>query len=103
MFVRGFVTCSYDESSTVAIVEAANMLSGINAYRLSTPLYADTAYPVVEATQIELEADGKIRSRDALAWYVQDISKHAHYSEVVETWWNMRSCILTLLAFVRHS
>ncbi len=95
MFVRGFVTCPYDESSADALVEAANMLSGINAYRLSTPLYADTAYPVViEATQVELEADGTIRSRDALAWYVQDISKHAHYAEVAETWWNMRSCIL---------
>lgn len=39
---------------------------------------------VVEGTQVELEADGTIRSRDALAWYAQDISKHAHYAEVVE-------------------
>ncbi|HAS3077707.1 TPA: hypothetical protein I6Y78_003996 [Vibrio parahaemolyticus] len=91
MFVRGFVTCPYEESRADALVEAANMLSGINAYRLSTPLYADTAHPVVvEAIQVELEADGTIRSRDALAWYVQDIVKHAHYAEVAETWWNMR-------------
>jgi len=95
MFVRGFVTCPYDESGANALVESANALPYIHAYRLNTPLYSDAAYPVVvEATQVELEADGTIRSRDALAWYVQDIVKHARYAEVAETWWNMRSCIL---------
>lgn len=95
MFVRGFVTCPYDESDANTLVESANLLAGIKAYRISTPLYSDMAYPVVvETTEVELEADGTIRSRDALAWYVQNIVKNARSAEVAETWWNMRSYIL---------
>lgn len=95
MFVRGFVTCPYDEKRADALVESANALPGIQAYRLNAPLYSDNAHPVVvEAMQVELEADGTIRSRDALAWYVQDIVKYARDAEVAETWWNIRSNIL---------
>ncbi|AYO18526.1 hypothetical protein D0812_29325 (plasmid) [Vibrio owensii] len=95
MFVRGFVTCPYDESEADALVETSNMLPGINSYRLKVSLYSDYSYPVVvEATDVELEADGTIRSRDALAWYVQEIVKNAHSAQVAETWWNLRGSIL---------
>lgn len=94
-FVRGFVTCPYSESGADELVNTANALPGIHSYRLNVSLYADNAYPVVvEATQIELEADGTIRSRDALAWCVQELVKSAHHAEVAETWWNLRYCIL---------
>lgn len=94
-FVRGFVTCPYSESRADELVSAANALPGIYSYRLNVPLYADNSYPVVvEATEIELEADGTIRSRDALAWYVQELVKSAQHAEVAETWWNLRYCIL---------
>jgi hypothetical protein len=49
---------------------------------------------VVKALDIELEADGTIRCRDALAWCVQHLVKNAQDAQVAETWWNMRSCIL---------
>ncbi|HHC7400394.1 TPA: hypothetical protein ACN30R_004068 [Vibrio parahaemolyticus] len=95
MFVRGFVTCPYDESRADELVSAANALPGIKSYRLKVPLYSDHSFPVViEAINVELQADGTIRSRDALAWCVQQLVKDAHSAEVAETWWNLRSNIL---------
>ena len=94
-FVRGFVTCPYGEETANALVDSVNQLAGLNAYRTDTPLYNDHAYPVVvEATEVSLEADGTIRSRDALAWCVQELVRNAHDAQVAETWWNMRSDLL---------
>ncbi len=94
-FVRGFVTCPYSENNAESLVEMVKTLPGLRADRLRAPLYADTACPVVvQACEIELEADGTIRSRDALAWFVQQTVKHARNAEVAETWWNLRAHIL---------
>lgn len=94
-FVRGFVTCPYSSRDADILVKTVNELPGLDARRLDTPLYADNAYPVVvEAYEMTLEADGTIRSRDALAWFVQQAIKGARDAEVAETWWNMRSYIL---------
>jgi hypothetical protein len=58
-------------------------------------LYSDQAYPVVvAATNVELEADGTIRSRDALVWFAQQTAGEASNAQVAETWWNIRSYIL---------
>ena len=95
LFVRGFVTCPYGESTADKLVENINSITGLHARRLDTPLYHDTAYPVlVSAWDIELEADGTIRSRDALAWCVQSLVKEARKAEVGEPWWNLRTDIL---------
>ena len=95
LFVRGFLTCPYSESDADELVAAVNLTPGLEAYRLHTPLYSDHAYPVVViASNVELEADGTIRSRDALAWFTQSIVKDARKAEVAEDWWNMRSYIL---------
>ena len=94
-FVRGFVTCPYSEVKADRLVESVNSVSGLRAYRLETPLYANNAFPVVtSANEVELEADGTIRSRDALAWFVQQEAKFAKDAKVAETWWNMRSYLL---------
>lgn len=94
-FVRGFVTCPYSEDTANTLTDSVNKLSGLNAYRTDTPLYNDHAYPVVvEATDVILEADGTIRSRDALGWCVQELVRNAHDAQVAETWWNMRSYLL---------
>lgn len=94
-FVKGFVTCPYGEDTAINLVNKVNEINGLHAYRLEVPLYSDNAYPVVvTALDIELEADGTIRSRDALAWCVQDLVKNARNAQVGETWWNIRSCIL---------
>ena len=58
-FVRGFITCPYSEDRANQLLDAVNQLTGLSAYRLPNPLYADNAYPVVvEATNVSLEADG---------------------------------------------
>lgn len=94
-FVRGFVTCPYSEGQADKLVEAAKQVRELDAYRLQDPLYADGAYPVVVlANEVVLEADGTIRSRDALAWFAQLSVKNARAAEVAETWWNIRSNIL---------
>lgn len=94
-FVRGFVTCPYSEDGANALVEHVNTLTGLSAYRTDTKLYSDHAYPVVvEAIEVMLEADGTIRSRDALAWCVQELVRNAHHAQVAETWWSMRSYLL---------
>lgn len=94
-FVRGFITCPYSEDKANKLVVDINLLSGLNAYRLQVPLYADNAYPVVvEANDVVLEADGTIRSRDALTWFAQQSIKEAWDANVAETWWNIRSLIL---------
>lgn len=94
-FVRGFVTCPYSEEEADKLVEAVTDLRGIYAERLNVPIYSDDAYPVkVQAYEVELEADGTIRSRDALAWFVQQAVKNARDAQVAETWWNMRAYIL---------
>ncbi|GIU24710.1 hypothetical protein L2719_06955 [Shewanella schlegeliana] len=95
LFVKGFVTCPYSEDEANQLVKSVNAIQGLFAERLQTPLYSDYAYPVViQASDIELEADGTIRSRDALAWCTQHLVKNAQNAEVAETWWSMRSCIL---------
>lgn len=94
-FVRGFVTCPYGEKTANALVDSVNQMAGLNAYRTDTPLYSDDAYPVVvEAIEVSLEADGTIRSRDALAWCVQELVKNARDAQCAETWWNLRSDLL---------
>lgn len=94
-FVRGFVTCPYSEERADKLVSELNGVSGLWARRLDEPLYSDDAYPVVvEACEVILEADGTIRSRDALAWFVQKMAQSAATAQVAETWWNMRTYIL---------
>lgn len=94
-FVRGFVTCPYSDKDADQLVDAVNQVPGLHAHRLDEPLYSDDAYPVVvEAYLVELEADGTIRSRDALRWFVQQTIKEAEGYQVAETWWNIRSYIL---------
>ncbi|WP_037314916.1 hypothetical protein [Ruegeria halocynthiae] len=90
-FVRGMLTCPYSEADADQLVETVNQVKGLNAERLSGPLYMDNAFPVlIEAWEVELEADGTIRSRDALAWFVQATVEHAREAKVAETWWNIR-------------
>jgi hypothetical protein len=94
-FVRGFVTCPYSEKAADELVTTALAIPGLYAYRLGQPLYANGAYPVVVlAENVELEADGTIRSRDALAWFTLQAASEALKSQVAETWWNIRSNIL---------
>lgn len=94
-FVRGFVTCPYSPDSADRLVAAVGRLAGLHARRLDGPLYADHAHPVVVvAMNVELEADGTIRSRDAIAWFTQRAAASADGAQVAETWWNMRSYIL---------
>lgn len=95
MFVRGFVTCPYSEDDANKLVSEVNKFDGLYAYRTDTALYSDKAYPVVvEAINIALEADGTIRSRDALAWCTQELVKDARNAQCGETWWNLRSGLL---------
>lgn len=94
-FVKGFITCPYSKDQANQLVDSVNLLTGLHAYRLQDPLYADSTYPVVvEATKVKLEADGTIRSRDALTWFAQETVKEAWDAQVAETWWNIRSLIL---------
>ncbi len=94
-FVRGFVTCPYSDDGADKLVAAVNQVPGLYAYRLDQPLYADSAHPVVVvAKAIELEADGAIRSRDALTWFAQQAAAEASSAQVAETWWNIRSNLL---------
>ncbi len=94
-FVRGFVTCPYSEEAADRLVNAVNSSPNLEARRLSEPLYSDQAYPVVVAAwNVELEADGTIRSRDALRWFVSLSAGEAADAQVAETWWNIRSYIL---------
>lgn len=94
-FVRGFVTCPYSDTEADELVDIVNEIAGLSAHRLEVPLYADTAKPVVvQAYEVALEADGTIRSRDALAWFAQQAVKNARRAEVAETWWNMRAYTL---------
>ena len=95
LFIKGFVTCPYDEAKADQLVNNVNAVTGLQAYRLDAPLYSDSAYPVVvQAVDVVLEGDGTIRSRDALAWCVQEMVKDAHNAEVSETWWNIRTNLL---------
>lgn len=94
-FVRGFITCPYSEDTANKLVENVNQLTGLNAYQLSEPLYSDSAYPVVVvATDVKLEPDGRICSRDASIWFAQNEVKYAWDAQVAETWWNVRSLVL---------
>jgi len=94
-FVRGFVTCPYSEEAADQLVSAVNSVPNLEARRLAEPLYSDQAYPVVVAAwNVELEADGTIRSRDALRWFVSLSAREAANAQVAETWWNIRSYIL---------
>nr|WP_306265108.1 hypothetical protein [Pararhizobium sp. IMCC3301] len=94
-FVRGFVTCPYDEGAADQLVEAVNRVERLHAHRMDEPLYNEGTYPVVVVSdKIELEADGTIRSRDALSMFAQHTVKHALTAQVAETWWNMRANIL---------
>lgn len=93
--VRGFVTCPYGEETALKLVDAVNQVPVLHAYKLEEKLYSDSAFPVVvAATNIVLEADGTIRSRDAITWFTEITVQAARNAEVAETWWNLRSCIL---------
>jgi hypothetical protein len=90
-FVRGFVTCPYDEDSADRLVKSVNDISGLKSYRLEGPLYANSAYPVVvEALEVILEADGTIQGRDAIRWFLALSALEAEYASVAEMWWNVR-------------
>jgi hypothetical protein len=94
-FVRGFITCPYSEEVAEDLVKEVNLVEGLCAFRPQDRLYADSAYPVVvTAVDVKLEADGTIRSRDALAWFTLQSAKEARAAQVAETWWNIRSYIL---------
>lgn len=94
-FVKGFVTCPYSDDDANRLVEAVNEVPGLYARRLDGPLYADSAFPVVVAAlTVELDADGTILGRRALAWFVQQSGGEALSAQVAETWWNVRSNIL---------
>lgn len=94
-FVRGFITCPYNQNTANNIVENVNAIDGLKAYRLDNPLYNNGTYPVVvEALEVECEADGTIRSRDALLWSTLQAAEKAKGAECGETWWNMRSSLL---------
>lgn len=85
------LTCPYSEKYADTLVEAVVRVQGLAAERLNGPLYTDDAFPVlIEACEVKLEADGTIRSRDALAWFVQATVEHAREATVAETWWNVR-------------
>ena len=95
LFVKGFITCPYCEDTADQLVASVNAIEGLEACRLDAPLYHDNAYPVVvQAPDITLEADGTIRSRDALRWFLQELAEEAEDAQVAETWWNIRSVIL---------
>lgn len=94
-FVRGFVTCPYSDKVADNLVAAVRAIHGLDAYRLEEPLYSEQAHPVVVvAVNVELEADGTIRSRDALTWFVQLMATEAAGAQVAETWWNIRTNVL---------
>jgi hypothetical protein len=94
-FVCGFVTCPYSSQRADRLVASVGQISGLYARRLEGPLYADNAHPVVvAAVNVEREADGTIRSRDAIAWFTQCTAAAADRAQVAETWWNIRSNIL---------
>lgn len=94
-FVRGFVTCPYSEKVASKLVDSVNKIPQLHAYRLEAPLYSDYAFPVlVEAVEVVLEADGTIRSRDALIWHTEEMLKFARDAQVAESWWNLRTSIL---------
>lgn len=95
LFVRGFVTCPYSEGDANKLVDSVNKIPQLQAYRLETPLYSDYVFPVlVEAMEVVLEADGTIRSRDALLWHTKEMLGFARDAVVAETWWNLRTNIL---------
>src|SRR3546814_10725922 len=95
VLVTGVQTCarpiSYSGEGADRLVEAVRRVPGLDAYRLEQPLYADSSHPVVVvAVNVELEADGTIKSRDALAWFVQLSAAEATGAQVAETGWNVR-------------
>lgn len=94
-FVRGFITCPYSDFDAERIVQAVQQVPSLSAYRLEAPLYNDRAFPVVViANEIELEADGTIRNRDAIALFLSQLVKATDKAEIAETWWNIRPYIL---------
>ena len=67
----------------------------MKAYRLEQSLYSDNAYPVVvEATEVKLDADGTILTRDALVWCMQQALEEVKGAERGETWWNLKASLL---------
>lgn len=95
MFISGFVTCPYSNDNAGKLAAAVNNVPGLCAYRLDQPLYSDSSHPVVVvANAVKLEADGTIRSRDALAWFVQQAAAEASSAQVAESWWNIRPNLL---------
>jgi hypothetical protein len=94
-FVRGFITCPYSDAVAKKLVENVSEIDGLHAYQLDAPLYSDHAYPVVvEAMDVVLEADGTIRGRDVLQWFLYTTVAHAKGAQVAETWWTMRPYLL---------
>lgn len=94
-FVKGFVTCPYSDADADCLISAVGQVPELYARRLEEPLYSDHAFPVVVgAWTVQLEADGTIRSRNALAWFAHQSAGEAINAQVAETWWNIRSNIL---------
>ena len=94
LFVRGFVTCPYVEEHAENLVRQVTE-EGLDAYRIEGPLYANNAYPVVvEASNVILEADGTIKSRDAITWFVEKTINDIPRAQVAETWWNIHTMLL---------
>jgi hypothetical protein len=76
-------------------VASVEQIPGLYGRGLEGPLYADNAHPVVVAAMnIEFEANGTIRSRNAIAWFTQCTAAAADGAQVAETWWNIRPNIL---------
>lgn len=94
-FVRGMLTCPYSRERAIELVEAVNEVPGLAARLLNRPLYSDDAHPVlIEAEDVHLEADGTIRSRDALGWFLEATARNARAAGGAETWWNIRGILL---------
>jgi hypothetical protein len=94
-FVRGFITCPYSKNAAYSLIDSVNLVKGLKAYRLEQPLYSDNAYPVVvEATEVKLDADGTILTRDALVWSMQQALEEVKGAERGETWWNLKTSLL---------
>ncbi|WIY24537.1 hypothetical protein [Parasedimentitalea psychrophila] len=92
LFVKGFVTCPFNEATSDALVEAADQFNGLSAERLYEPLWSEGTFPVkVTAIEIELEGDGTIPLRQVMRWHFEGLAKSGRFSDVAETWWNMRS------------
>ncbi len=95
LFGRGFITCPYDEEIADRIVKAVNKVPDLFAERLSVHLYNERTYPVlVEVTDLKLEDDKTINSKEAIKWYLQYLIDSIEHTEVADTWWSLKETFL---------